>query len=427
MTATIRNIQPAINLIENIWIPDPEKVVLSNGVPVYLIKAGTQDVIKIELIFDAGTWFETKPMVAKFTNKMLKEGTQNFTSVEIDKKIDFFGAHLDASSDHDMAEVSLYSLNKHLGNTLPVLAEIIKYPAFPIEELHVLLQNQKQEFIINNEKVKYVARHKFYEQIFGKTHPYGKIFEIADFDRINRHDLAEFHHQHYSLKSCKIIVAGKIPDGIIDLLERYFGENQIDEPTASEPQIQNETPNSNRFLQIIKDNAIQSAIRIGKVLFNKKHPDYLKLKVLNTVLGGYFGSRLMTNIREEKGYTYGIGSILASFQHSGFFSIVSEVGAEVTRKAIDEIYHEIRTLQEDEIPEDELNLVRNYMLGSFQRNVDGPFALAENIKNLLVYDLNYDFNKEFIETIRNISAGELRDLARQYLDIDTLTEIIVGK
>ncbi len=422
-----RNIQPEINLIDTITIPGPEKVVLSNGIPVYLVNSGTQDIIKIEFIFNAGNWFEDKPMVARFTNKMLKEGTQNFTSLEIDQKIDFYGAHLETSVDFDMAYVLLYSLNKHLENTLAVFAEVIKFPVFPERELAILIQNQKQEFIINNEKVRYLARRKFNEQIFGKTHPYGRLFETNDFDTITREHLAAFHQHHYRLENCKILVAGKIPKNMVELLNHYFGQKQDENPIIfTEPEI-SQFPVNNRLFHIIKDNAIQSAIRIGKVLFNKKHPDYLKLKVLNTVFGGYFGSRLMTNIREDKGYTYGIGSAIVSLQHSGFFSIASEVGAEVTRSAIDEIYNEIRILQQETIPETELNLVRNYMLGSFQRNVDGAFALSENIKSLLVYDLDQDFNREYIGIIKNITAEELRELAKQYLDIDSLTEIIVGK
>ena len=166
---------------------------------------------------------------------------------------------------------------------------------------------------------------------------------------------------------------------------------------------------------------------MGKILFNKTHPDFMGLTVLNTVFGGYFGSRLMMNIREDKGFTYGIGSGLVSLHNSGFFFITSEVGADVSKDAINEIYKELRKLTEEKIPEDELNLVRNYMLGSFMRSIDGPFALAEKYKSVLEYNLDFDYYLKFIETIKNITSNDLLNLAQKYFTEDSMIELLVGK
>jgi predicted Zn-dependent peptidase len=422
-----RSKQPEIKPIDKINFFQPEVKRLSNGIPVYQINTGTQDVIRIEFIFNAGNWYQDKHLISHFTNKMLKEGTKKYTSKEIAEKIDYYGAHLESSADMDMAYVSLYSLNKYISHILPILEEVIMHPVFPENELKTKVQNQKQKFIVNSKKVSYLARRKFNELIFGEGHPYGKLYNADDFDKIDKSGLIKFHNNHYLYQNYKIIISGKIPAELIELLDKHFGRYNGGSDSLNSKQIISETPCINRFVHVKRDDTVQSAIRIGKMLFNKKHPDYKKLKVLNTVLGGYFGSRLMTNIREDKGYTYGIGSALVSLQHSGYFFIASEIGSEVTQKAIEEVYHEIRVLQEDKIPEAELGIVRNYMLGSLLSSIDGAFAQADNFKSLLEYGLNFNYYKDFIEIINNISAEELRGLAQKYFNLDSLFELKVGR
>ncbi|MCD4698720.1 MAG: insulinase family protein [Bacteroidales bacterium] len=427
MAALNRKSVPLINKVEKMQWNNPEVLHLDNGIPVYLIDAADQDVIKIELIFNAGRFYEQKTLTANFTNKMLKEGTQSQTSHEIAEKIDFYGAHLETSSDKDMASVSLYSLNKHLETTLPVLADVILRPVFPENELQTLKQNRKQQFIINNEKVKYVAKRKFNELIFGASHPYGKMFKEKDFDDIRQNDLLDFHRTYYTAGNCRIIVAGKIPPGFLSLLNQHLGGFDGKAPVNGRFMNEFETGLPSMLkIHVRKKNAVQAALRIGKVLFNKKHPDYIRMKILNTVLGGYFGSRLMTNIREDKGYTYGIGSAVVSMQNSGYFFITSEVGSDVKSDALREIYREIEILQNDLVPGDELELVKNYIMGSVLRSMDGAFAMSENFKGLIEYGMDYSYFDNYIETVRSITPNELRDLAGKYLSLDSLAELTVG-
>jgi predicted Zn-dependent peptidase len=421
-----RKQQPGIQVLNELQPHEPEVAQLSNGIPVYQFNSSDQDIVKIELLFEAGKWYEKQPLIANFTNKMLREGTRKHTSQELAAHIDYHGAHIETSSDRDMAYVALYSLNKHLNKTLPVLSEMVMEPVFPVEELERLKQNRKQKFIVNNEKVRYVAKKRFNALLFGQDHPYGRIVEKDDFDRITRDALADFHQQRYKANNCKIIVSGNIQNGILADLNQVFSgfngsagmENQI---PPSDSEISGEKKN-----KISKEKSVQSAIRIGRILFNKKHSDYARMKVLNTVLGGYFGSRLMTNIREDKGYTYGIGSAVVSLQKSGYFFIASEVGSNVTSDALREVYSEIEKLQNELIPEDELMLVKNYMLGNFLRSLDGAFSVAENYKSLLEYGLNYEYYHRFVQEIREITPLKIRDTAQKYLDVSNLTELTVG-
>ncbi len=420
-----RNIQPNINLVDRIDFNQPEISTLDNGIPVYQLQTGTQDIVKLEFIFEAGNWFEEKKLVAWFTNKMLKEGTRKYSAGQIAEKIDYYGAHLELTSDKDMAYVTLYTLNKHLSDVLPVVEEVLFHPTFPENELAIKIQNKKQEYIVNSEKVRNLARWKFNELIFGETHPYGRFINPDDYNAVYQDDLIDFHQHNYFVKDCKIIAAGKIRKDLLPILNNCFGtySDQFERNTNNRNLIE---PGNLHIVHFIKENALQSAIRIGKKLFNKKHPDFLKLNVLNTIIGGYFGSRLMTNIREDKGYTYGIGSAIVSMQHSGYFFIASEIGTEVTQNAIDEIYREIDVLQNEKVPESELNLVKNYMLGSFLRSIDGPFALSESFKGLVEYGLDFNYLKSFVNIVKQTNADEIQLLAQRYLDRNSLFELKVG-
>jgi predicted Zn-dependent peptidase len=422
----IRKIQPQIRAIGHINLPEPKKHTLDNGIPVYLINAGTQELSRIELIFDAGSFYQSQALQAYFTNKCLTEGTGSYNSKSIAETIDFYGAFLKANNEKDRASITLYSLNKHLDKLLPVLFEIALKPVFPEDEVQVIVRKQQQEFLVNMEKVGFMARHKFSSLMFGKSHPYGQIAQAEDYENVDGNILKQYFKERYHGAEFTLIVSGRVPENIIEKLNRYFGQHPVNQKTsaAETPAI---NPAGKQMYFIEKRGSLQTALRLGKPVFNKLHPDYLKFKVLNTILGGYFGSRLMTNIREDKGYTYGIGSGIASFKHTGIFFIASEVGADVTQKALEEIFAEIKKLHTTLVPEEELKLVKNYMAGSFLRGADGPFALAELFKNVYPYNLEMDYYSEYLETIKNITAEEIRDLAVSYLQPDSMIKLVVGK
>jgi len=427
MNTLNRSAAPEIQTIKKLDVIQPAKYILSNGIPVYAINAGTQDIIKIEFIFCAGTFYQQNKLVAQFTNKMLIEGTKKKSANEIADTIDFYGAFIQTDVEKDKAYITLYCLNKHLSNVLPTFEDIIKNATFPVNEFSIYLQNQKQQYIVNSQKVNYVARTKFPCLIFGNNNPYGVCADIDDYNNLQRQSLIDFYKSYYKANKCKIIIAGKINHEHHNLLETYFGKNDW----LSNEKIENKNftietlPQKKHF--IYKEDALQSAIRIGKSIVNKTHPDYMGLQVLNTVLGGYFGSRLMTNIREDKGYTYGIGSGLISFINSGLFFIASEVGTDVCSKAVDEIYKELKLLRTLLISESELNLVKNYLLGTLLRNADGPFALSDRYRGLLEYGLDETYYTAFVETINNITPTTLKELAEKYFSEESMFELIVGK
>ena len=423
-----REKEPSFNTIDQISITEAKKEVLDNGISVYSIDTGSQELVRVEFFFRSGVKEQQLKLQASHTMNMMENGTKNYSAEEISEHLDFYGSYFQTISGFDHAVVALYSLNKHLKNSIGYVEEIIKNAAFSREEYEIFLENAKQRFLINSKKVSFISRNEFAPLIFGEEHPYNHKITLSDLNSMSREHLLDFYKANINYSNCTIIISGKLPEGYLSLLNQHFGKGEWggkkDQFVNQKFEISS-TKQNKHF--IVKEDALQSNIRIGRILFNKLHPDFFKFQILNTVLGGYFGSRLMSNIREDKGYTYGIGSGLVSFYETGYFEISTEVGVEVTQNTLHEIYSEISRLQQELIPEDELELVKNYILGSFLRSVDGPFSLAEKFKSVWEYGLDYSYYNRYIESIKNCTSSELRALAVKYLQQNDLIELVVGK
>ena len=408
---------------------DPVIFRLRNSIPVYLIQSGSQPVIRTELSFRAGSWWQSKPLTASFANTMLSEGSVNHTGASIAGKLDFHGAYLTNSSDRDNASVVLYSLEKNVEATMPLLAEIIKSPVFPDNELIIQRSRRKQGFMVEKERVENIAREKFAMALYGPDHPYGRTLTEYDFDNLAREDLVTFHAEHYRPCSCSIIVSGRFDENtILRDLDRYFGENDWGRPDSPEDiaEYKDDPPGSGKKIFIQKNGSVQSALRTGRVMFNKTHTDYPGVLVLNNILGGHFGSRLMQNVREKRGFTYGIGSALVSFKNSGYLVIVSQVGNRHRNAAADEIYKELGILCSKHVPKKELELTRSFMYGEILRAFDGPFAWSESIRSLLEHDLDTGFFHKILQTVGEIGPADLLDLAMKYFSPEYMHEVVAG-
>jgi len=422
-----RTVPPALQSITDFSFKHVEKKLLDNGIPVYVLNAGVQEVVKVELIFKNPAFNQSHPLLHGAANRLLSEGTSAHTAQQLAEMVDYYGAYYETEQSTDHCSIVLHTLTKHLTNTLPVIHEIITDAEFPEKELGVYKQNNKQRLAVENEKVASLGRRKFAEIIFGPNHGYGYFVSPGDYDKLTQTELKSFHRSHYVGNHCTIVISGKITDDVLITLNTVFGKQDWMKSNGAEAAVTEFQPSSQKINYIEKEGAIQSAIRVGKPLFNKTHPDYAGMQVLNTVLGGYFGSRLMKNIREDKGYTYGIGSAAVSMIQGGYFFIASEVGADVCEKALYEIYSEIEILKTQPVAEDELQMVKNYMLGSFLKSIDGAFNLADRWKGIMFYNLGYDYYDRFIQTVKSLSSAEMMALAQKYFQRDSLFELVVGK
>jgi len=420
-----RKLPPAFGQVEKIELIKPKPIILGNGLKVFSINGGGQDLIRIEFIFENIAYDASKPLQSYATNTMLNDGTSELSSSDIADKIDYFGAFLQTDFSNDQSSVTLYSLNKHLSETLPIVKAIISDSIFPQVELDTLIRNQKQKLSVNLEKNDFLSRKIFNSVLFGNT-LYGYDTRAEDYDRLTQVHLQEYFSLAYQPENCTVVVSGKVTDDALKLIDELFGESWTGGKSVG-PNNFNFYLGTGKEHYVEKADALQSAIRLGKVSINRSHLDFPGMQVLNTILGGYFGSRLMANIREDKGYTYGIGSALVSMKNTGYFFIASEVGADVCSSALDEIQKEINILKTETVNDLELDLVRNYMLGSMLGGLENAMSHADKFKNIYFSDLGYEYYRDYINTVRTITPIEIQELANKYLDWDGLEKVVVGK
>jgi zinc protease len=381
--------------------------------------------VRLEFTFRAGQLEEHMPLLSSTTNMMLSEGSRTYSSEELNRLLDFYGAFLNLSAEKDRAGIVIFFLSKHVEKVLELSREILFMTSFPEVEFNSLMKKRLQWFMVNREKMQNLANDQFFESVFGMNHPYGRQLKEKDFTNLSTNILREFHTRFYQPENMAIIISGRYPEKIVGLLDDLFGYNIPGKKYREEPgpELCSE---KRKKVHIEKQDTVQTSIRIGSPTINKRHPDYPGLKVLDSILGGYFSSRLMKNIREEKGYTYGISSSVASLEKSGYKVISTEVGKNNVQNAIDEIYKEICKLQLEPVEKAELDVVRNYMAGELLRMFDGPFALAESFRSVWDFGLDNSYYHRLADKIKTIDADEIILLANTYYNIDDLYQVTAG-
>ncbi len=422
-----RKIAPAIvdAVNFNLILKPCRQFTLSNGLPVYAVNAGEQDVIQVELVFFAGNWYEEQKGIAAATNFLLKNGTRNKTAFQINEAFDYYGAYCNRSCFNETATLTLHTLTKHLDHLLPVMTEMLTESVFPETELDIYKQNSTQRLKVNLQKAEFVAGRLIDSYLYGENHPYGKYSNVEDIAALNVEAIKAFYSKHYLQGKAVLFVSGKLPADIEQKLNNAFGGLQLSAPDFKNPFIAAEPVEQRKFRIQNDETAVQGAIRIATPFPNRHHPHFKKIMLLNNIFGGFFGSRLMANIREDKGYTYGIYSYLQNHLQQSAWVISTEAGKDVSETTIEEVYKEMKLLREELVDEDELLLVRNYMMGSILGDLDGPFHIMAKWKNIILNNLDENYFYDSVKAIRETSAEELRDLANEYLQPEKFYELVV--
>lgn len=399
------------------------KITLKNGTDVYAIDAGAEEVMMVEWVFFAGNSLEEQNLVAATTNFLLRNGTLKRTAFQINEHFEYYGSYLNRSCYNETATITLHSLSKHIGELLPVVRELISESTMPQSELAIYQQNMKQRLQVNLKKSDFVANRLIDAYVYGEWHPYGRFSTPEAFDALQREQLLEFYKHYYQQGKLILFVAGRLPDNLEILLNDNFGD--LPNNAVTVPEIAATPVNEKKFRVVNDPGGMQGAIRIARPFPNRHHPDFSKTLVLNNLFGGFFGSRLMSNIREEKGYTYGIHSFLHNHIQRSAWMISTEAGKDVSEATITEVYKEMEDLRENLVEEDELLLVRNYMMGGILGDLDGPFQIIARWKNIILNNLPDNYFNDSINTIRTVPAEELRELARKYLNPEEFYELVV--
>lgn len=421
-----RNIAPLLAPLSIPSLLPHQTLKLDNGIEVVYINDSSQDVFKIDVIFEAGIYYQPKPLIASTTLNMLNEGTHLHNAEAIADLFDYYGAYIDFNCGFNKSEISLISLNKYTQETIAMLAEMLTESIFPKKELEIFLSNKKQEFLVQREQTAYLARKKFAELLFGPTHPYANVIIPDDYNQVDITSIETFYHQHFNAKNCRLVVCGRVDHKVLECIQIHF--NRLIFPKEPFiPSVSPFVPASPQRYHVKKANSIQSSIRIGKIGIPITSPDYPHFLLLNAILGGYFGSRLMSNIREEKGYTYGISSFNVSIPQSSYWCIATDVNNEHVEATLTEINQEIEKLRIELVPKEELELVKNFLHGDLLREIDGVFNQSDALKHKLNYGLDNRIYEEIIHKINTCEAKDLLNLAQKHLNPQEMYIVTSGK
>ncbi len=416
---------PAVHHIEDINLIQPEFVKFSNGLKVFIFRAESQELLKAEFVFNNVFEQNENPVRNSALSAMLKEGTNRFTSAQIAENIDFYGAYLVPEFSFDHNALTLYTLNKHVSSVLPMVYDVLTDAIIPDRELQTYKRNNKQSLQISLEKSDFLARRMFYEQLFGESR-YGLAVSEQLLDQLNQEDLLSLYKKQIQPQNATLFLSGNITDELLNLFRDYFEKSWDNQETLT---LSKFTPNKTYLDEVqwvSKPNALQSSIRIGRQSIQRHHPDYPALQFVNTLFGGYFGSRLMSNIREEKGYTYNIGSVVANLNHAGFISIGTEVGNQYTEDTLKQIEIEMNRLKQDLCSENEIELVKNYLLGGMLGSLESIFSHADKFKSVYFAGLNLGYYDYYTDVIKDISADQIQTIAQQYYHFEEMLKIVVG-
>lgn len=416
-----RSVPPAFKKSSSFDLLHPETITLKNNLPVTVVRGGEQAVAKIEFVFGAGKWHEQQPGVSYFTSHQLQKGTASKNSYQLSSETEQLGVHFEVNPGHDFSSLALYGLTKNIPGVLPLTREIITAPAFPEPELDQMKTIYNQSLRINLEKTSYLASRELRKNLFGEDHPYGSDAGLADIAQLERNWLVDFHQARFG--NFRIICSGKITDALLRALTDCF--ESISLHVSPEKEIYT-TQSSVSSAFVEKRESVQSSLRLARKTVSRTHADYPALLLLNHILGGYFGSRLMKNIREEKGLTYGIHSSVAALKHASYLTIGTDVNKENRELALEEIKNEMRRLCNQPISKNELETARNHFIGSLQSEITTPFAHADKIKNLLLFALPVNYYQQLILTLDTLSARDLAETANHYFHPETFTSVVVG-
>lgn len=415
-----RTISPEVKQIDKIDFVKPQIFDISKDVKLFFMKEVPNETARLDLYFDAGT-VNGDAGIASFVNGMLLSGTDEKTSTQINNEIDELGGFFESGVSNENAVITMYSLRENVLPILKVMTNAIQNLVFHQHEVEELVNDRRQKFKTSMEKVSFLAQRAFQQRLFSES-IYGRVTNESDFDTISTDSLKQFFKKNYLNGLTKVVVVGDLTQDEIDEIIDLIGSWASNSTTEFEKNIKN----LKGYAHLVKDGAVQTAIRVGRMLFNKTHEDYNDFLILNTIFGDYFGSRLMSNIREDKGYTYGIGTMVAELHNVGYFIIATEVGKDVKDATLAEIQNEITRIQTELVGEEELNLVKNYLMGQLLKSADGPYSMTDLYMSVEPYGLDLDFYNTSIDSLNNITPERIQELAVKYLNWNDMTVVSAG-
>lgn len=419
-----RTRSPRVSTISGVKLPDSEKIFLDNGLPVTLLHGAENEALRLDICFNVGRQHEHKRMAARATASMLKEGSSQYSGKAFAEKMDTLGSSWESPVQLDYSHFSWLGLNRFGIEALPVIADVLENPTFPTSEIQAFVQRNVARLKVELTKPDVVGYRTFTAILLGENHPFGWNSDQEIFENLTKEDLQKHHSDWYSTETCQCFLSGNVSGPFLDKLNKTLGQLFIGKKSPPSPVIPKVNPTFG-VTEIKLPGTLQSSLHIGYLTEVRQHDDYPTLLVLNTILGGFFGSRLMTNIREKLGYTYHIQSNLDTYPDVGSLWINAELSPDYLHPTRKEIFKEINLLKNKPISNAYLKMVKSYLIGSELNALDGTLQAMEVIRERAMEGLEkIDYATE-IEKINSVSPFQLQEMANKYFIQDNFTEVRV--
>lgn len=419
-------IQPPVRPYGEVRLNMPPARILSNGIPLYVVDGGQDGMNRLSVFIRGGELHEARPMQAAITAFTATEGTHSRTSQQIAETLDYYGSRITVQAYDEWTEIAVLSLNDNVQPSLDVLCDCLQHPTFLAADMQVLQRRYAANFAAVHQQVRFLAMMELARMYYGDHHPLARDIMPDDVMALTPDDLRTFHQSHYRTANLCAVLAGQITPEVLARVTQAL-ESLAMPGQATPPFDWNAIARPFQAAQHVvhHPDALQSAIAIAMPAVPRRHPHYIPLRILANVLGGYIGSRLSVNIREQKGYTYGIQAYLSGREHDGYVGISTECKIDSTWAVMDEIRLELQRLRSEPVPDEELNLVRQNMLGDLVKTLDTPFNVGGYVASTITIGIYPEYFNDQVHTLRTIDAQQLLEMAQRYLRDDAMATAIV--
>lgn len=421
-----RKTPPALSEFSSLSLPGMRTTILENGLTLNIIDYGSQEVSRVTAIWNGGK-AETSdnPAAMNLATAMLREGTSTMTGHEISEALDHNGAWFIPSVYDHTTMVHLFSLNSKFDEPIEILRQIITDSVFPENEFLAYREQSAQTMAMNLQKVSYLCNIERSKLVLGEKHPLSATSSPDDIRNVTPDDVKAAYSRIFHASLPTVYLSGRISPEIEEKAIAAF--SSLPFPNVDFPlNIQPFSPAADHRKSVKVEKAVQTAISFTLPTIGRRHPDYINLRLLMTLLGGFFGSRLTKNIREDKGYTYGISAGLLGMREGGLIEITTQCGNDYTEPVIDEVRKELHRLSTDGFSPDEVSTLRKYALSNLATTLDSPFSISEAYQLKQHYDSPDDYFARQFEAASNLSESTLTEIARQYIDPDKFHIVTVG-
>jgi len=421
-----KELPPAGGTPKPFSVPKKETFKLRNGMQVTLVPYGVAPVVTVsaKVAFGNANEGPNQVWLADFVGEMLSEGTASMTAEELAREAARMGGQLATSVGPDTADISIDVLSEFASDAVKLVADVLQRPRFPETEMERQRANFLRQLTVQLANPQGIASQAFFKQVYG-DHPYGRLFPTeAMLKSYTIDDVRNFYKSNVGARRTHLFISGRFEPDVRKAIEAAFNG------WAEGPEVQRNPPKTEAkrtFTLIDRPGAQQSTLRIGlPVAADPTSKDYIPFQVTNSLLGGSFASRITSNIREQKGYTYSPSSQLSSRYHTAHWVQNADVTTNVTAESIKEILYEVNRLRQEPPAEKELAGIKNYMSGIFVLQNSSPRGIIEQLNFVSVQGLSDDYLRTYVPKVNAVTRGDVQGIAERYLDPNKMTFVIVG-